>query len=151
MSDSLWPHESQHTRPPCPSPYILTKKLFFSNWKILSFITNHIVQTGSTGAAAAPPSPTCGSIFKLLGIPRGPSPLVFGPQSLPSPAPTPCYLRYMDTFLLPYVIQPDSPGRAELRSRIPPWPVPLTSQTTPTQGRKEQGRSKSLLLSSHGN
>ena len=20
MSDSLWPHESQHTRPPCPSP-----------------------------------------------------------------------------------------------------------------------------------
>ena len=21
MSDSLWPHESQHARPPCPSPY----------------------------------------------------------------------------------------------------------------------------------
>ena len=72
---------------------------------------------------------------------------------LPNPflAFLPCYLRYMDTFLLPYVIQPNSPGKAELRRRILPWLLPLTSQTTPTQGRKGQGRSKSLLLSSHGN
>ena len=32
VSDSLWPHESQHTRPPCPSP---TQGLY-SNWRPLS-------------------------------------------------------------------------------------------------------------------
>ena len=68
----------------------------------MSFIANHVVQTKSPGAAAAPSSPTSSSIFKPLGNPRDPSPLVIGPQSLPSPVPTPCYLRDLDTFLLPY-------------------------------------------------
>ena len=31
MSDSLRPHESQHTRPPCPSP----SPVPYSNWSLL--------------------------------------------------------------------------------------------------------------------
>ena len=29
ISDSLWPHESQHTRPPCPSP---TPGVYLNSW-----------------------------------------------------------------------------------------------------------------------
>ena len=29
LSDSLWPHESQHTRPPCPSP---TPRVHSNSW-----------------------------------------------------------------------------------------------------------------------
>ena len=34
MSDSLWPHESQHTRPPCPSPTprVYSKSCPSSRW-----------------------------------------------------------------------------------------------------------------------
>ena len=31
MSDSLWPHESQHARPPCPSP---TPKVYLNSYSL---------------------------------------------------------------------------------------------------------------------
>ena len=33
VSESLWPHESQHTRPPCPSPHLrVHSNLYLSSW-----------------------------------------------------------------------------------------------------------------------
>ena len=40
MSDSLWPHGLQHTRPPCPSP---TPGVYSSSWPLSQWSSNHLI------------------------------------------------------------------------------------------------------------
>ena len=48
MSDSLWPHEQQHTRPPCPSP---TPRVHPNHW------VSDAIQPSHPLSSPSPPAP----------------------------------------------------------------------------------------------
>ena len=61
MSDSLWPHESQHTRPPCPSP----TPGAYSNSSLLSWWCHPTISSSVIPFSSCPQSLSASGSFPM--------------------------------------------------------------------------------------
>ena len=67
MSDSLWPHESQHARPPCPSP---TPRVHSDSYP-LSWWCHPVISSSASPFSCPQPLPASGSFSMSQLFTRG--------------------------------------------------------------------------------
>ena len=114
MSDSLRPHESQHTRPPCPSQLLESLKLMSIEWVMPS---SHLVRCRPL--LLLPPIPPSIRVFSMSQL------FAWGGQSTGASALASFLPTQIQTgaFTAPFLLNPAVPWAPQI--------VPLSPRTTP--------------------